>query len=67
MKNSRDKCPACGAAWADHAELVSTCERFQAALDTLKVISIWATFQGGAELVPDHVARLIGDTLRRIK
>ena len=66
MKN-RDKCPACGAAWADHTGLVSTCERLQSALGTLKVISTWATFQGGVELVPEHVARLIGDTLRRIK
>ena len=62
-----DKCPACGVAWGDHPGLASTCRRLEAARSALQVISTWATFQCGIELVPEHVARLCDNTLRRIE
>lgn len=63
----RDKCPACNEFLDCHPSQAELCRRLAAARSTLAIISTWATFQDGSELVPDHVARLISNTLRKIE
>ena len=60
-------CPTCGMELDAHPSQAELCRKLAAARSTLAVISTWATFSDGIELVPEHVARLIGNTLRRIE
>lgn len=66
MTRKYPTCPTCGIELDGHPSQAELCRKLEAARSTLQVISTWATFQGGIELVPEHVARLIGDTLRKI-
>ncbi|MFH1952552.1 MAG: hypothetical protein ABIL06_13145 [Pseudomonadota bacterium] len=64
--NDMDFCRSCRTPWSDHLGLVDTCRDLQAALSALRVISTWASFQDGSELVPGHVESLIKRTLEKI-
>lgn len=63
----KDQCPGCGVPYAEHPGAAETCKRLDLARGALRIISTWATFQNGIELVPEHVARLCSKTLEEIR
>ena len=66
MSRIKNKCVSCGVKFEDHLGLIGTCKKLKNAISTLKVISTWATFDNGSELIPEHVEKLCKKTLKEI-